>query len=105
MSDVTDFVHSSAEGRAVGAMEERAKCCGHLTGAGKLILGFSHDFGKEVIAEGVETAGQLNLLHDWDCQNVQEIYFARPMSAEAIGPLLNAGTITPSKIGSAAVAA
>ena len=60
MSDVTDFVHSSAEGRAVGAMEERAKCCGHLTGAGKLILGFSHDFGKEVIAEGVETAGQLS---------------------------------------------
>src|ERR1700691_4199617 len=33
--DITDLVHSSAEGRAVGAMEERAKCCGHLTGAGK----------------------------------------------------------------------
>ncbi len=29
--DVKDLVHSSAEGRAVGAMEERAKCCGHLT--------------------------------------------------------------------------
>ena len=25
----------SAEGRAVGAMEERAKCCGHLAGTGK----------------------------------------------------------------------
>ena len=33
--DVTDLVHGSAEGRAVGAMEERAKCCGHLAGAGK----------------------------------------------------------------------
>ena len=30
-------------------------------GRWKVILGFSHDFGKEVIAEGVETAGQLNL--------------------------------------------
>jgi EAL domain-containing protein (putative c-di-GMP-specific phosphodiesterase class I) len=71
----------------------------------KLILGLSRDFGKEVIAEGVETAEQLNLLQDWDCQNVQGFYFARPMSAEAIGPLLNTGTISPSKIGSAAIAA
>src|ERR1700733_846461 len=30
--DITDFVHGSAEGRAVGAMEERAECCGHLAG-------------------------------------------------------------------------
>ena len=28
--DVTDLVHGSAEGGAVGAMEERAKCCGHV---------------------------------------------------------------------------
>ena len=33
--DVADLVHGSAEGRAVGAMEERAKCCDHLAGAGK----------------------------------------------------------------------
>ena len=33
--DITDLVHGSAEGRAVGAMEKRAKCCGHLAGAGK----------------------------------------------------------------------
>jgi EAL domain-containing protein (putative c-di-GMP-specific phosphodiesterase class I) len=62
----------------------------------KLILALSRDFGKEVIAEGVETPEQFNLLQGWDCQNVQGFYFARPMSAEAIGPILNAGTITPS---------
>jgi diguanylate cyclase (GGDEF)-like protein len=62
----------------------------------KLILGLSRDFGKEVIAEGVETPEQFNLLQGWDCQNVQGFYFARPMSAEAIGPILKAGTITPS---------
>src|SRR5262245_19717177 len=33
--DVADLVHGSAEGRAVGAMEEWAKCCGHLAGVGK----------------------------------------------------------------------
>src|SRR6516164_4782869 len=33
--DVTDLVHGSAEGRAVGAMEARVHCCGHLSGAGK----------------------------------------------------------------------
>jgi EAL domain-containing protein (putative c-di-GMP-specific phosphodiesterase class I) len=71
----------------------------------KLILGLSRDFGKEAIAEGVETAEQLNLLQEWDCQNVQGFYFAPPMSAEAIGPLLSAGTISPPKIFSAVVAA
>src|SRR5262249_28971521 len=33
--DVPDLVHGRAEGRAVGAMEEGAKCCGHLAGTGK----------------------------------------------------------------------
>jgi hypothetical protein len=33
------LVHGSAEGRAVGAIEERAKCCGHLAGAGKELSG------------------------------------------------------------------
>jgi diguanylate cyclase (GGDEF)-like protein len=71
----------------------------------KLILGLSRDFGKEVIAEGVETAEQLSLLQDLNCQNVQGFYFAHPMTAEAIGPLLNAGTISPPKMCSAVVAA
>jgi hypothetical protein len=33
--DVTDMVYGGAEGRTVGALEERAKCVGHLSGAGK----------------------------------------------------------------------
>ena len=33
--DIADLVHGSAEDRAVGAMEERAKCCGDRAGAGK----------------------------------------------------------------------
>jgi hypothetical protein len=33
--DVTDLVHGAAEGGSVGALEERAECCGYLAGAGK----------------------------------------------------------------------
>src|SRR5215467_10750706 len=33
--DVTDIVHGEAEGRTLGALEERTKCVGHLPGAGK----------------------------------------------------------------------
>src|SRR5262245_36227940 len=33
--DVTDIVHGEAEGRTLGALEERTKGVGHLPGAGK----------------------------------------------------------------------
>jgi diguanylate cyclase (GGDEF)-like protein/PAS domain S-box-containing protein len=62
----------------------------------KLILGLSRDFGSRVIAEGVETSEQLGLLQDWNCPEVQGFYFAPPMSAAAIAPLLSSGTIRPS---------
>jgi EAL domain-containing protein (putative c-di-GMP-specific phosphodiesterase class I) len=71
----------------------------------KLILDFSRVFGNEAIAEGVETREQLSLLQDWDCREVQGAYFAPPMSAEAIVPLLSNGTIRPSMTNAAAFAA
>jgi len=63
----------------------------------KLVLGLSRDFGSEVIAEGVETLEQLKLLQDWDCPDVQGFYFANPMSAEALLPLLTSGRIRPER--------
>jgi diguanylate cyclase (GGDEF)-like protein/PAS domain S-box-containing protein len=68
----------------------------------KLILGLSRVFGNDVIAEGVETPEQLGLLKDWDCPEIQGFYFASPMSAEAIVPLLSAGRINPSTTDAAA---
>ena len=59
----------------------------------KLILSLSRSFGSEVIAEGVETLEQFKLLQDWDCPDVQGFYFANPMSAEALLPLLSSGKI------------
>jgi diguanylate cyclase (GGDEF)-like protein/PAS domain S-box-containing protein len=60
-----------------------------------LILGLARDLGNDVIAEGVETPEQLHLLQDLQCPEVQGFYFGRPMSTEAIAPLLTAGTIAP----------
>lgn len=71
----------------------------------KLMLGLARDFGNEVIAEGVETSDQLHLLQSLDCTDVQGFYFATPMGAEEIAPLLSLGSITPAQFSTAAFAA
>ena len=48
----------------------------------KAIISLSHILGKTVVAEGVETAGQLELLREWDCDVIQGYYFSRPLTAE-----------------------
>ena len=63
----------------------------------KLILGLGRNFGNEVIAEGVETSEQLDLLRDMGCSEVQGYYFSHPMSAEDVAPLLTLGKICPPK--------
>jgi EAL domain-containing protein (putative c-di-GMP-specific phosphodiesterase class I) len=64
----------------------------------KCILNLARDLGKGVIAEGVETLEQLKLLQDWDCPDIQGFYFAEPMTAEAVAPLLSAGAICPTRL-------
>jgi diguanylate cyclase (GGDEF)-like protein/PAS domain S-box-containing protein len=64
----------------------------------KCMLTLARDLGNEVIAEGVETPEQLRLLQEWGCPDVQGFYFAAPMTAEAVSPLLRAGTIIPSRL-------
>jgi diguanylate cyclase (GGDEF)-like protein/PAS domain S-box-containing protein len=61
----------------------------------KCILCLARDLGNGVVAEGVETAEQLQLLQDLECPDVQGFYFAQPMSAEDVAPLLSAGAICP----------
>jgi diguanylate cyclase (GGDEF)-like protein/PAS domain S-box-containing protein len=64
----------------------------------KCILNLARDLGSDVIAEGVETPEQLALLQGWDCQAIQGFYFAAPMTAEAVSPLLAFGAISPSNV-------
>ncbi len=48
-----------------------------------------------VIAEGVETRGQLDYLHAHGCQVAQGYLFSRPVSADDFARLLRAGTPLP----------
>lgn len=48
----------------------------------KAIISLSHILGKTVVAEGVETADQLELLRKWDCDVIQGYYYSRPLTSE-----------------------
>ncbi|SPJ33611.1 putative bifunctional diguanylate cyclase/phosphodiesterase [Kushneria phyllosphaerae] len=54
--------------------------------AGIVFIG--HRLGLEVIAEGVETSEQLELVHELNVDLVQGFYYFRSMRAERITPLL-----------------
>ncbi|MBR8829828.1 MAG: hypothetical protein N5P05_001216 [Chroococcopsis gigantea SAG 12.99] len=52
------------------------------------IMTLGESFGLRVIAEGVETLQQLELLHRLKCQEVQGFWFSRPLPAEDATNLL-----------------
>lgn len=50
----------------------------------RAIITLAHNLGLEVIAEGVETEGQLNILERYGCNGAQGYFFSRPLlSSEA----------------------
>jgi predicted signal transduction protein with EAL and GGDEF domain len=53
------------------------------TGMVSAIIAIAQSFGMDVIAEGVETSAQLELLQQLGCHNIQGYYFSRPLPAEA----------------------
>jgi diguanylate cyclase (GGDEF)-like protein/PAS domain S-box-containing protein len=59
------------------------------------IIRLARDLGNQVIAEGVETSDQINLLQGLECDEFQGFYFARPMPADTVVRVLSAGTISP----------
>lgn len=67
----------------------------HSAAIVKATIGLARELGIAVIAEGVETRDQLDLLGQWGCHEVQGYYFARPLSAGALEPLLRARRVTP----------
>jgi diguanylate cyclase (GGDEF)-like protein len=72
------FVHDlGADGRGDGAIVEA-------------ILGMAAALGKSVVAEGVETEGQLARLVALGCDYAQGFGLARPLPAEALEALLRA---------------
>nr|WP_320134719.1 EAL domain-containing protein [uncultured Amphritea sp.] len=54
----------------------------------KHIIAMSRDLGKKVVAEGVESQCQLELLRDLGCDEIQGFFFSPPVSAERFRRLL-----------------
>ena len=52
------------------------------------ILALAHGLGMKVVAEGVETSGQLSTLKDMNCEFVQGFLFAKPVNSLEAGALL-----------------
>jgi EAL domain-containing protein (putative c-di-GMP-specific phosphodiesterase class I) len=62
----------------------------------KTIIELARALGMDVVAEGVETREQRNLLRDLGCRYGQGFLFSRPLSAEGITELLRLpGRILP----------
>ena len=54
------------------------------------VVHLAHDLGLGVVAEGVETAGQRDVLVGLDCDELQGYLFARPMRAAEVLPWIAA---------------
>lgn len=54
----------------------------------KSIIELAHNLNLQVVAEGVETQMQKDMLKKMDCNSIQGYYFARPMSAADVTKLL-----------------
>jgi diguanylate cyclase (GGDEF)-like protein len=59
----------------------------------KAVIGLAHSLGLEVVAEGVETAAQLEALCQQGCNLIQGYLFARPMSSRALAQSLSAACV------------
>jgi EAL domain-containing protein (putative c-di-GMP-specific phosphodiesterase class I) len=54
----------------------------------RAVIQLAHELDKEVIAEGVETAEQAELLDDMGCDFLQGYLFSKPMPAKDAGEYL-----------------
>jgi diguanylate cyclase (GGDEF)-like protein len=66
----------------------------------KASIGLAREFGLNVIAEGAETAEQVDLLAGWGCREIQGYYFSRPLTADVVEPFLRQGFIRPGQAAS-----
>ena len=55
----------------------------------RIIIMLAHGLGLEVVAEGVETQAQADMLKELDCELAQGYLYSRPVPCEAIDQLLS----------------
>ena len=61
----------------------------------RAVIRLAHSLQMQVLAEGVETEGQLALLITNECDQMQGYFFSRPVSGEAVAELLREGKRLP----------
>ena len=71
----------------------------------KATIGLARELGMMVIAEGIETFAQLDLLRSWGCREGQGYFMARPLAVEDVTLLLRQGRISKVRRDSAKTAA
>jgi diguanylate cyclase (GGDEF)-like protein/PAS domain S-box-containing protein len=59
----------------------------------RAVIGLANELDIAVIAEGIETRAQLDLVRSWGCHLIQGFYFARPLPADEITALLSGGGV------------
>ncbi|MEN9240456.1 MAG: EAL domain-containing protein, partial [Thermostichales cyanobacterium SZTDM-1c_bins_54] len=52
------------------------------------VIALAHTLGLQVVAEGVETQAQADLLHSLGCDAIQGYYLSHPLPAPEIPTLL-----------------
>lgn len=57
----------------------------------RAVVGMAHSLEMSVIAEGVETEGQLGFLRALGCEEIQGYYFSKPLPEQEFVELLRAG--------------
>jgi EAL domain-containing protein (putative c-di-GMP-specific phosphodiesterase class I) len=55
------------------------------------VIGMGKSLHMRVVAEGIETREQLEILQEYGCAQGQGYYFSRPVPAEEFGQLLECG--------------
>ena len=58
-------------------------------------IGLARELGIAVIAEGVESVAQRDLLRAWGCEDAQGFLFSPPLTPEALTPFLRLGAMFP----------
>jgi EAL domain-containing protein (putative c-di-GMP-specific phosphodiesterase class I) len=48
----------------------------------KMLLDLAHTLNKSVVAEGVATQDQFNLLQEWQCDIIQGFYYSKPLAPD-----------------------
>jgi diguanylate cyclase (GGDEF)-like protein/PAS domain S-box-containing protein len=62
------------------------------------IVGIAQGFGLQLIAEGIETAEQMNILRELGCEEMQGYLFSRPVPGSEIKALLTGTSWCPAEL-------